>query len=226
MRLSEIYTSVQGEGPGAGSMTQFIRFAGCNLRCPGWPCDTQHAIDPEKYRHEWKNVNVDMLMALVNPYPRRVVFTGGEPFLQPREELLQLALELLREGYTIEVFSNGTLQLGNWVTATNVRTIMDWKLSGSGEDPFGQQRLDNLRLLDSNDAVKFVIGSKDDFLQAKELWEEHIWNPQLKVQVYYGVVWGKLDTAKLVEWVQEDHLDWKLNVQMHNYIWDRDKRGI
>jgi 7-carboxy-7-deazaguanine synthase len=225
VRLSEVYTSVQGEGPGAGSMTQFIRFAGCNLRCPGWPCDTQHAIDPDKYRHEWQTVDVGTIMDLVQPYPRRVVFTGGEPHLQPKDELATLANKLYAQGYQIEIFSNGTLPFPEWAPRL-ARTIMDWKLKSSGEDPYNQNRINNLRLLDQSDAVKFVIGNAEDFDQAVELWEEHIWNPQLKVQTYYGVVWGKLETAELVEWIQERRLDWKLNVQVHNYIWDRDKRGI
>jgi len=226
VRLSEIYTSVQGEGPGAGSMTQFIRFAGCNLRCPGWPCDTQHAIDPEKYRHEWKNLQPQQIMDLVQPYPRRVVFTGGEPFLQPDEETRELFQLLLREGYTVEVFTNGTLRFPGWVGNERVRVIMDWKLQGSGEDPYNPNRIGNIRLLKQKDAIKFVIANVKDFDEAIELWNEHIFHPGSPVQVYYGVAWGKLETAELVDWVMTNRLDWKLNVQVHNYIWDRDKRGI
>lgn len=226
MRLSEIYTSVQGEGPGAGAMTQFIRFAGCNLRCPGWPCDTQHAIDPEKYRHEWQNVDVGTIMDLVQPYPKRVVFTGGEPYLQSKGELQELYTLLTQQSYQVEIFSNGTLLFPMWSHNYNVRTIMDWKLPSSGEDPFNQQRIENVYTLDRTDAVKFVIGDEYDFEVAMELWQEHISNPKLNVQVYYGVVWGKLEIATLVEWVQKHMLDWKLNVQVHNYIYDRNKRGI
>lgn len=224
MRLSEIYTSVQGEGPGNGLMTQFIRFAGCNLKCPGWPCDTQHAIDPA-YRSEWKKMSPDEVVAHVQPYPKRVVFTGGEPHLQRNTELMQLARMLLNDGYTIEVFSNGALAFPEWVCAHGVRTIMDWKLPGSGEDPYVQERIDNLSMLGAKDAVKFVIADRNDFDLAVDLWHEHIFLPGRQVHTYYGVAWGKMENAELIEWVADSKLDWKLNLQVHNYIWDRDERA-
>lgn len=226
MRLSELYTSVQGEGPGVGHMTQFVRFGGCNLRCAGWPCDTQHAIDPRLYRHEWIQNSVDDIMGKVQPYPRRVTLTGGEPFLQPMAEMVDLIKALYNAGYTTEVFTNGTILWPNLSTArTSVRYIMDWKLEGSGEDPYDTNRFKNLESLNAVDAVKFVIKNEDDFKQAQYLWECHI-HRKSPVQVYYGAVWGEVEPAQLVQWAERECLDWKLNVQMHNFIFDRDKRGI
>lgn len=227
MRLSEIYTSVQGEGPGVGHMTQFIRFAGCNLRCPGWPCDTQHAIDPKLYRSEWEKVTVGDILERVQEYPKRVTLTGGEPGIQPLKELDELMDTLLTRQYWVEVFTNGTTdwpnRMGYWIPSTTI--IMDWKLQSSGEDPTNETRLENLKRLGSKDAVKFVIKDENDFSQAMHLWEEFI-TYRTNAQVYYGAVWGAIESAKLVEWVQQEKLPWKLNVQMHNYIWDRDQRGI
>lgn len=226
MRLSEIYTSCQGEGPGVGHMTQFIRFAGCNLRCPGWPCDTQHAIDPELYRHEWKTVTPEDVIVLVQPYPRRVTLTGGEPFLQPAGELAHLLAHLIHSGYSIEIFTNGTRPWSVWISYhPSISIIMDWKLQGSGEDPSNEVRIANLATLQSSGAVKFVIKDENDFKQALYLWEQHIWKPRLPVQVYYGAVWGTVKDATLVEWIQREQLDWKLNVQMHNYIFGAHTRG-
>jgi len=70
MRLSELYTSIQGEGPRVGQPVQFMRFAGCNLRCPSWPCDTQHAIDAARYRHEWETVTPEELAGRVPAWPK------------------------------------------------------------------------------------------------------------------------------------------------------------
>lgn len=224
MRLSEVYTSCQGEGPGVGHMTQFIRFAGCNLRCAGWACDTQHAIDPEKYRHEWEKIGPEELFHRVAAYPKRVTLTGGEPFLQPSREMAKLISLLISSNYAIEIFTNGTFLLPTWITHyPKISLIMDWKLQGSGEDPLNEMRITNLDLLRHNSAVKFVIRDENDFKQAFYLWEMFI--SSLPVQVYYGAVWGTVKDATLVEWVQREQLDWKLNVQLQNYIWDRDQRG-
>lgn len=231
MRLSELYTSIQGEGPFAGHPTQFIRFAGCNLRCPGWPCDTQHAIDPAKYRHEWQKVTAADIFEQLAEYPKRVTLTGGEPFLQPEAELRDLFEELVEHGYFIEVFTNGTIKFPVW-TQYHVPKIVDWKLPDSGENCEDQTRINNVRRLFQNDAVKFVVASRDDFQIARDLAEEHIISQRpwdMLPHLYIGAAWGKVSEAELVEWMLSAQLDdkiWKLNVQVHNYIWDRNKRGI
>jgi 7-carboxy-7-deazaguanine synthase len=228
MRVSELYTSIQGEGPGIGRATQFVRFAGCNLRCPGWPCDTQHAIDPAKYRHEWETVAPDELYARIRRNDvQRVTLTGGEPFLQPHEQLDALVRVWLSKYYDIEVFTNGTLDFSDWVQNKNVSVIMDWKLPGSGE---GEVKLDtrirNLGYLGSKDAVKFVCTCEDDFDAAVELVQK---NPELFINIghiYAGAAWGKTSEADVAQWLIESRLPWKLNVQIHNYVWNRDERGI
>lgn len=229
MRLNELYTSPQGEGPGVGHMTQFIRFGGCNLRCTGWPCDTQHAIDPALFRHEWVPHTVEEIVARVQPYPKRVTLTGGEPFLQPMAEMVELVKRLQDLGYSIEVFTNGTILWPHWEHRAgvfpNIQYIMDWKLPGSQEDPLNANRFENLKRMSAVDAVKFVCKDEADFMAAVNLWETYI-HRKSHVQVYYGAVWGEVKEAQLAEWAQREHLDWKLNVQVHNYIYSRDDRGI
>lgn len=230
MRLSELYTSIQGEGPGIGRPTQFVRFAGCNLRCPGWPCDTQHAIDPAKYRHEWENIEPNELYSRIrhgHPEIGRVTLTGGEPFLQPAGELATLVSAYMGPHYDIEVFTNGTLPFPEWVERPNVSVIMDWKLPGSGEDGYLDTRVRNLSMLTTEDAVKFVCVDKDDFDTAcaivcneyPELFK-YVHN-----NIYVGAAWGKVTEAEVAKWLIESGNDFKLNVQQHNYIWPRDQRG-
>lgn len=237
MRLSEVYTSVQGEGPDAGVLTQFVRFAGCNLRCPGWPCDTQHAIDPEKYRHEWEKVSPDAVAARVGwgDNIRHITLTGGEPFLQPAKELEHLVQQYLSH-CQFNVFTNGTLDFPLWIQSPRVKVIMDWKLPGSGEVYSGMRgdnpaRLTNIAKLGSEDAVKFVCTGWEDFCTAHRVVENH---PELfrkdrgNPTLYIGAAWGRLTEAQLVEWLKlhgNPH-NFKLNVQVHNYIYDREERGI
>lgn len=230
MKISEIYHSVQGEGPNVGESTIFVRFAGCNLRCAGWPCDTQHAIDAKNYRQEWKDLNVDAIIAKIqdvaNGNQVRICYTGGEPFLQKKLELQDLTGRLLSMSWVtgIDCFSNGTIIYPQWAI-DSINFVMDWKLPGSGEASFSLARTENARNLTCVDAVKFTIASYEDFKLAMTIWAETAQeNPE--VQFYAGVVWGKLTSSMLVEWMFKQQLPWKLNVQIHNYIWPREQRGI
>lgn len=235
LRVSEVYQSVQGEGPRVGEPTIFVRFAGCNLRCPGWPCDTPHAIDPARFRDEWETVPygqvVERIVDAGGPY-HNVCLTGGEPFLQPADDLQLLVTALMGVGFTVfEAFTNGTIEFPDW-TQDHIYVVMDWKLSGSGEVA-DDMRAKNFMKLDTQDAVKFTIKNYSDFEQAYELW----WALQSRLdqaqrptwerpQFFYGPVWDKVEPAELVEWAQEAKVPWRLNLQTHNLIWDRTKRGI
>jgi 7-carboxy-7-deazaguanine synthase len=231
LRMSEVYLSTQGEGPRVGQRTVFVRFAGCNLRCPGWPCDTQYAIDPKKYRQDWKLQSVahvfDSIMTLVGDAPTNVCFTGGEPFIQVNTELYQLIDKLASAPYvkTIEAFTNGTQHYEAYVL-DNVSLIMDWKLPGSGENPDDPARINNLRNMSTRwqHAVKFVIKDWNDFQRAKSIF--HTYRTRFSmVTVFYGVAWGHLENSELVKWVLAEDLPWSLNVQVHNYVWPREERA-
>lgn len=95
-RINDIFYSLQGEGHNTGRAAVFIRFAGCNLRCPF--CDTEF----DSYRE----METDELMAAIADYPARfVVLTGGEPTLQVDEDFID---QLHLHGYEVAMESNGT----------------------------------------------------------------------------------------------------------------------
>ncbi len=223
LRLSELYPSIQGEGPNAGTPTSFVRFAGCNLRCAGWPCDTQHAIQPHIFQREQQLVTPEELADNVPDFPRNICLTGGEPFIQHKEDLERLVDQLLVRSHSVECFTNGTIIYPDWFL-NKVSIVMDWKLPGSGEDPFNLNRQVNAAKLKPNDYIKFVIKDWDDFIAAKQIWEE--WHSKTHAIWSAGVVWSELELADLVQWILAYKLPWQLNVQIHNYIWDREKRGI
>ena len=237
MRISEIYLSIQGEGPRVGLPTIFVRFAGCNLKCPGWPCDSQFAIDPQ-YREEWLIKTpaevYDMVVDAIGDQPKvNVCLTGGEPFLQQKEELAVLVglLRDIDEVDTIECFSNGTLEYPIWALEA-ISFVMDWKLPGSGEKSDVPMRLKNFSELTEKDAVKFTIANDIDFQVAMNIYDEHFFgdidmpDPENMPQVFFGAVWGKVTNEELISWVFEHNLPWRLNVQVHNYVYNRDQRGI
>lgn len=231
--MSEHYVSIQGEGPGVGQPTQFVRFAGCNLKCPAWPCDTQHAIDPMLYRQDWYTVTVDELLKGIRIKDvKRVTLTGGEPLLQPKEDLQTLVHTLREEGYEVELFTNGTFPFPAWTRFEDVTIIMDWKLKGSGEEfrhQWQNTRLNNLcDLKAEKDAIKFVCADEEDFKQACRVYDNQIYMKyeyNYQPHVYVGAVWGKVSEATVAEWILDQYRPFKLNVQLHNYIWPAHERA-
>jgi len=99
-KINELFYSIQGEGPFAGHPAVFVRFSQCNLTCDF--CDTVH--QPVNYVWSAKDI-VDKCSALAGTC-RLVVITGGEPFLQDLEPLINLFSE---KGWLIQIESNGTL---------------------------------------------------------------------------------------------------------------------
>ncbi len=236
LRVSEVYLSIQGEGPRVGSPTVFVRFAGCNLRCPGWACDTPHAIDPALYRLDAKLLTTEEIVQQVEdvaPTGSNICYTGGEPFLQNHDALQALVLALSKKGYVVqEVFTNGTLEYPEWVYEW-IHLVLDWKLTGSGEvagilGTAGVQgsRMKNVERMSEGDVIKFTIADGHDYDEAKD-WYGLLGKTNPHVDFIYGVVWGKLEASQLIEWVLRDGLvEWTYSHQLHNVIWDRTKRGI
>jgi 7-carboxy-7-deazaguanine synthase len=197
--------------------------------------DTQHAIDPEKYRHEWENVTPrDIFERVSVSWVRHVTLTGGEPFLQPSADL-ELLVDHMLTHCRFNIFTNGTLPFPRWIQKPDIKVIMDWKLPGSGEQYAGLKgeptRLDNIAMLGPKDSIKFVCVDKEDFWTAHRVIENH---PELFKRyggvgnLYLGAAWSKLRESQLVEWLKANGnpYDFKLNVQVHNFIYDREERGI
>lgn len=109
MKVNEIFYSIQGEGFYSGTPAIFIRFSGCNLKCPF--CDTKHQDGVEM------SIS-DIIKKISGTKSKFVVLTGGEPSLQINEELIK---ELHSHGYYIAVETNGTKELSydvDWVTCS------------------------------------------------------------------------------------------------------------
>lgn len=96
--LVEIFASLQGEGRNTGRPCVFVRFAGCNLRCP-W-CDTDVA-------KRFSVSRADLLREIAGFKAKSVILTGGEPTLV--KEMPELVAALKKEGYWIGVETNGTI---------------------------------------------------------------------------------------------------------------------
>lgn len=231
LRVSEVYASYQGEGPNTGRPTVFVRFAGCNLKCPGWPCDTPHAIDPQIYRQDQRHMSPTALVIETCEFEiENICLTGGEPFLQKRGPLIEFVAELRRRGKRVECFTNGTMSWGS-LTSHMSNFIMDWKLPGSGEYPDEEVVLNNFHTMGEYDAIKFTVAHLDDLERAEDIYKRFIVTKRNQGKVvpiiYCGVVFGaELSEAALALEMLRRKLPWMLNVQVHKYIWDPNRRGV
>ncbi len=182
----------------------FVRFAGCNFKCEGWACDTQHAIDP-----------------------MNICFTGGEPFLQSHADLQEVWYALKDRNRTIEVFTNGALKWPDDVDLVDT-FILDWKLPGSGEFPDDEILLGNISKLAAQDAIKFTVKDQAYFDRALENWSRVVANiPEAdRPVVWCGPVWGCLTPEKLARWMTNAEVPWNLNIQVHKYVFGADTIGV
>jgi 7-carboxy-7-deazaguanine synthase len=228
LRVNEIYTSLQGEGPFVGLPTQFVRFAGCNMRCPGWPCDTPHAIYPDLIRNDSYKGEARDILKDVADWPRHLCLTGGEPFVQRSVHLKEFVELAWEQGYSIEAFTNGSFQYPEWVKRFGVRLMMDWKLEGSGEAATAREnRIWNYNnRLDHRDGVKFVVVDEADLQEALEVWRGLTLGRAHNPQFWIGAAWDRIDNKRIVEFVLEHELPWRLNIQVHKVIWEPNERKV
>jgi 7-carboxy-7-deazaguanine synthase len=235
LRVVETYVSYQGEGPNTSRPTVFVRFAGCNFKCPGWPCDTQHAIDPKIYRGLQKPYySIDLADEVFKLGIGNVCLTGGEVFLQKAEHLyafLKRLKERSQYQINVECFTNGGLPWERDSLTLIDNIILDWKLPGSGEqyenDGVFQTNFDTVNNSSGEDAIKFTIKDVRDYNVAIERYERLVNATRTGPKVYAGVVWGQdLTTETLCAWMIRDKLPWHLNVQVHKFVWPADKIGV
>jgi organic radical activating enzyme len=151
--------------------------------------------------------------------------TGGEPLIQPNRQLEQFVNGLGRD-WKIDLFTNGSQALPPWVFTDKVTVVMDWKLPGSGESETDVvMRKANAKMLRSKDAIKFVCKDEHD-LEFATHWTSEFYSMGVKAPLWAGIVWGgDLTDELLVSYITWKKLPWRLNVQVHNHIWDPQERG-
>lgn len=211
LQVNEIFFSIQGEGDRSGWPCIFIRLSFCNLRCV-W-CDSEYTF------YEAKEMSVDEVIDSISGYPCRLVeVTGGEPLMQAAA--LPLMQRLCDAGYEVMLETSGSLDISG--VDARVRRIMDLKCPGSGMA--ARNRMANLALLNGGDEVKFVIRDRLDYEWAKEL----VLREKLHetCPVLFSPVWDAVPFADLAEWILDDGLPVRYQLQIHKFIWDPRARGV
>jgi 7-carboxy-7-deazaguanine synthase len=156
---------------------------------------------------------------------KNICFTGGEPLLQPKPDLIELVLNVVRHDtmYRFEMFSNGTLEYSDTLLQ-HCEIRMDWKLPGSHEEQSGSgwdTRVDNYYNMAQygHHTIKFTIKDQADFERAMAIYDEFDMN-KWAGNIYAGPVWeGELSAKEIADGILAMKLPWKLNIQSHNYIY-------
>ena len=204
LKIHEIFHSLQGESTRVGLPTVFVRLTGCPLRC-GY-CDTEYAFQGGE------NMTLDQILERVASYGTRyVTVTGGEPLAQ--KQCITLLKRLCDAGYSVSLETGGSLDTSH--VDSRVSIILDIKTPGSGE--MQKNLWGNLQHLKPSDEVKFVLCGREDYVWAKQVLVER--GIVEKCTVLFSPVYSQLNPTELAEWVLQDHLPVRMQVQLHKILW-------
>ena len=204
LKISEIFYSIQGEADTVGQPTVFVRLTGCPLRCQY--CDTEYAF----YGGQWMSLDriLDEVARHTTPY---VCVTGGEPLAQ--RNCTKLLERICNAGYRVSIETSGAYDIAE--LDQRVVRVMDLKTPGSGESH--RNRLENVAHLRLQDQVKFVVCDRADYEWAAEKVREH--DLAKRCQVLFSPSYSQLPARQLADWILQDHLPVRLQVQLHKYLW-------
>ena len=211
LRITEIFYSIQGETRTTGLPTVFVRLTGCPLRCV-W-CDTEYAF------HGGEKMTLEAVEAEVRQYGSHyVTVSGGEPLAQPN--CIHLLKNLVDQGYETSLETSGALDLSR--IDSRVVKVMDLKAPGSGE--VSRNLYSNIQYLDKKDQIKFVIANRLDYEWSRSKMIEYRLEERVS-DVLFSPVADQMAPSQLVQWILDDRLKVRFQIQLHRFIWG-DKKGV
>ncbi len=145
-----------------------------------------------------------------------VEVTGGEPLLQKGTPAL--IKSLCDEGFSVLVETNGSMKID--IIDSRAVAILDIKTPGSGMA--AEMFYGNLEILRLHDEIKFVIADRADYVWTKGVIEKF---GLMDRNILLSPSFGLLAPEVLVEWIIEDHLNVRLNLQLHKYVFGN-RRGV
>jgi len=204
LRITEVFHSLQGEADTAGVPTVFVRLTGCPLRCRY--CDTAYAF----HGGEWWEAEqiVARVREFATPY---VCVTGGEPLAQ--KACLTLLTMLCDAGLRVSLETSGAMALEG--VDPRVVRVVDVKTPGSGEER--RNRYEELTGLRAQDLIKFVICDRGDYEWSRAKLGE-LGLPG-RCTVLFSPSHEQLPARELADWILEDQLPVRFQIQLHKYLW-------
>jgi len=204
LRITEIFYSLQGESRSVGLPTVFVRLTGCPLRCNY--CDSEYAFSGGE------EMSLETILARVAEYtPNYVCVTGGEPLAQRAS--LNLLSRLCDAGYEVSLETSGALDISR--VDPRVVVVMDLKAPSSTEQD--KNLLANLAHLKAGDQLKFVLADRGDYDWAAGLVRGQ--GLESRCEVLFSPVHGALAPRELAQWILDDRLQVRFQLQLHKLLW-------
>ncbi len=211
LKINEIYYSIQGESSFAGLPCIFIRLTYCNLRCSY--CDSEYTF------YNGEDMDIKSIINKIKQYPCKLVqVTGGEPLFQ--KNCINLLRTLVKEEYNILLETSGSLSIKN--VPKEVINIIDFKCPSSKMQK--KNLWDNINYIKPNDQIKFVIGNREDYEWTKNKIDKY--NLEKKCEILISPVYKHIKSEDIVNWILEDNLKVRFQIQIHKEIWPEEKRGV
>jgi len=239
--VHEIYLSIQGESTFAGLPCIFIRLTGCDLRCSY--CDTAYAFKGGQ------SMSLDAILQTVQdmarPFEQKgkqgqtlplIELTGGEPLLQ--KESPTLVSRLCDLGYTVLTETSGAHDIQKLDPRSH--RIMDLKCPSSGESD--RIRWENIEHLTSQDEIKFIIATHEDYRWCKTQIEKWHLNERCELLISWCAPLtasqqdpnlkpapkpeALISRQELIDQMMQDALPARFQAQLHKIIWPADAKGV
>lgn len=226
LRVTEIFSSIQGEGINMGRFATFVRLTGCPLRCAY--CDTKYALTGGT---EMSYEEVETRLYKLDPYPGMVVFTGGEPMLQSD------ALYELVEGSRTKFFdsptelaieTSGAFPLDAFVVEWIDYMTISPKLKTACEDGYSIPILREWIKFGRGVEFKFVVTCAEDLVEIYRIMVHVDWDAPVTLQPDGRKEPYDLALRELYGWVKVWPYRRKVRIlpQLHRIMWERDARGV
>ena len=147
-----------------------------------------------------------------------VEVTGGEPLFQ--KDCIKLLQELVNLDYKVLLETSGSLTIKD--VPKEVINIIDFKCPSSNMKK--KNLWDNINYLKLDDEVKFVIGNREDYDWAKNKIKKY--NLINICKVLMSPTYSQIKSQTITEWILEDNLDIRFQIQLHKEIWPEEERGV
>lgn len=234
VKITEVFQSIQGEGPTIGIPVTFVRFFGCNLRCQygSNKCDSFYSVKGQG--KEYKDYTVDETVNEIKKYNNRhIVFTGGEPLLY-QKFIMDIMLQLNNNyengviEYIADVETNGTIPIAFYLHPYINLFVISPKLESSNQEEEFESIRVNLKALSTfnmNKSVfKFVVDNDNDLDEAKRILNE------MNVSTAYLMPMGENretiieNSKKLVKYCLDNKLyNFIFSPREHIIIWNNER---
>lgn len=215
----EKFVSINGEGQHAGELAVFIRLRGCNLKCSY--CDTRWACTEDAKAEEM--TEAEIVSYVISTGVKRVTLTGGEPLLADNAIDLLEAFAAHKDIF-VEIETNGSVDIHPFAEIDNPPAFtLDYKLKGSGME--NRMLTDNFKYLSSKDTVKFVCSDVSELDRVCEIIDKYRISD--KCTALISPVFGRIEPADMVDYlIEHKRNDIRLQLQLHKFIWNPNKRGV